>query len=503
MSLGYEDCKVFVSTVDSQSSAENGIVVQVVGELSNKGGAWRKFAQTFFLAEQPNGYFVLNDIFRYMKEESDEEEFAAGEDGVATLAAETTAPSAPADVLAALDQPIGHSHHDFELAPTHGAPGDAAGVTVVPPMEQQADGEARATLAGLVNGDAAQEHVVELHDEINEEQPEQHGHAVAHPPHVEEQTLEQEPLQGDLAEAQPEPAIATAETMEETPTAATDATADLSEPQVAAPAPHQATPAPQPVEQPSSAPVPAKPAAPKSWASLAAAGSNKWQQNAVVSNSKAVSTSTPQSKVNSGASTPATQAPMSIGASTPAAPASEKGSNDGFITAGPRERRNNHQHSNEQGEGPSDRSRTRTPHFNNNVETGYSVVVSGVPHTVSHASLRNRLSDEFAKVDEKGRKDWAKLSYLDIDRTKETAYVDFEAEWGMNRAVKAGQCSVEGTMLTITAGRGGRRAVQQGGGRGGGRGGLQQQRTPGGPGRGGSNAHRGGGAARAPSGRGQ
>lgn len=28
----------------------------------------RKFTQTFFLAPQDNGYFVLNDVFRYVKE---------------------------------------------------------------------------------------------------------------------------------------------------------------------------------------------------------------------------------------------------------------------------------------------------------------------------------------------------------------------------------------------------------------------------------------------------
>jgi hypothetical protein len=38
--------------------------------MSNRGEPWRKFVQTFFLAEQPNGYFVLNDIFRFLKEET-------------------------------------------------------------------------------------------------------------------------------------------------------------------------------------------------------------------------------------------------------------------------------------------------------------------------------------------------------------------------------------------------------------------------------------------------
>jgi hypothetical protein len=41
--------------------------------MSNRGQTWRKFTQTFFLAEQPNGYFVLNDIFRYLKEEEADE----------------------------------------------------------------------------------------------------------------------------------------------------------------------------------------------------------------------------------------------------------------------------------------------------------------------------------------------------------------------------------------------------------------------------------------------
>lgn len=63
-----------MSNVDSQSSAEGGIIVQVLGEISNTNQPWRKFAQTFFLAEQQNGYFVLNDIFRYLKEDEHDDE---------------------------------------------------------------------------------------------------------------------------------------------------------------------------------------------------------------------------------------------------------------------------------------------------------------------------------------------------------------------------------------------------------------------------------------------
>lgn len=80
--LEFKDCKVRVSNVDSQASYQN-IVVQVIGEMSNNAQPHNKFVQTFVLAEQPNGYFVLNDIFRYIDlgdEEGAEEEPAVAAD---------------------------------------------------------------------------------------------------------------------------------------------------------------------------------------------------------------------------------------------------------------------------------------------------------------------------------------------------------------------------------------------------------------------------------------
>lgn len=70
-SFGFSDCKIRVINVDSQSSYDN-IVVQVIGEISNKSEPHHKFVQTFVLATQPNGYFVLNDICRYLSEDIDE-----------------------------------------------------------------------------------------------------------------------------------------------------------------------------------------------------------------------------------------------------------------------------------------------------------------------------------------------------------------------------------------------------------------------------------------------
>lgn len=62
-----------MSNVDSLSSFDN-IVIQVIGETSTKVAPEpRKFVQTFVLAKQPSGYFVLNDIWRYINDEEEEQ----------------------------------------------------------------------------------------------------------------------------------------------------------------------------------------------------------------------------------------------------------------------------------------------------------------------------------------------------------------------------------------------------------------------------------------------
>ncbi|KAG0170631.1 hypothetical protein DFQ28_000156 [Apophysomyces sp. BC1034] len=78
--LHFEDCKVLVTQVDSQMSANNGIIIQVMGEMCNKNGPSQKFCQTFFLAPQPNGYYVLNDIFRFMKDDVDIDYYGCDEE---------------------------------------------------------------------------------------------------------------------------------------------------------------------------------------------------------------------------------------------------------------------------------------------------------------------------------------------------------------------------------------------------------------------------------------
>lgn len=72
-----------------------GIIVQVLGELSNMGQDCQKFCQTFFLAEQPEGYYVLNDIFRFLKEDIEVEYDVEQEKSTPTYDNTATAKIAP------------------------------------------------------------------------------------------------------------------------------------------------------------------------------------------------------------------------------------------------------------------------------------------------------------------------------------------------------------------------------------------------------------------------
>lgn len=68
MSLGYTGIEI--KTAHSLESWSAGVLVMVSGSVHVKGYSGRKkFVETFFLAPQEKGYFVLNDIFHYVDEE--------------------------------------------------------------------------------------------------------------------------------------------------------------------------------------------------------------------------------------------------------------------------------------------------------------------------------------------------------------------------------------------------------------------------------------------------
>lgn len=66
LSLGYGQVRAEIVTVDSQESYKGGVLVLVTGYLNGNDNSRQKFTQSFFLAPQDNGYFVLNDVFRYV-----------------------------------------------------------------------------------------------------------------------------------------------------------------------------------------------------------------------------------------------------------------------------------------------------------------------------------------------------------------------------------------------------------------------------------------------------
>lgn len=232
--------------MDAQSSANGGIIIQVIGEMSNKGQAWKKFVQTFFLAEQPNGYFVLNDIFRFLKEDAVEDEPSEETEPSASDALVVHEPSpAPASPAPLVPQPVA------ELEP---APEPIR--TPTPPPVQAPEPEEPAV------------------------------------PTVSEPDTESQPDD----EASPEPELAPSEPAAseapETPAAPSPLPASPApppEPSAPSPAPPPSTTAAPPAS--AAAPIAPRPTAPpvrKTWANLAATGSNKWGSN-VAQEAKGVS----------------------------------------------------------------------------------------------------------------------------------------------------------------------------------------------------------------------
>ncbi|KAM7521755.1 hypothetical protein LguiA_011657 [Lonicera macranthoides] len=68
MSLNFTGIEI--KTINSLESWSGGVLVVVSGSVKSKDfSGWRKFVQSFFLAPQENGYFVLNDVFHFASEE--------------------------------------------------------------------------------------------------------------------------------------------------------------------------------------------------------------------------------------------------------------------------------------------------------------------------------------------------------------------------------------------------------------------------------------------------
>lgn len=69
MSMDFRNCLTEIETADAQLSHKDGVLIVVTGSMTSDEGICRRFTQSFFLAPQESGgYFVLNDVFRFISE---------------------------------------------------------------------------------------------------------------------------------------------------------------------------------------------------------------------------------------------------------------------------------------------------------------------------------------------------------------------------------------------------------------------------------------------------
>lgn len=268
-SLDFKDTtKVRVSNVDCQTSHEN-IVIQVIGETAfNATEDPKKFVQTFVLAKQPSGYFVLNDILRYIDDSETEEEQLVEAPAAAPQAPEAEDVAAPATEEAA-PEPVAAAQPVSDVAPPATASLDAG---VLDQKLEEVSTEEKDT---PINGDAATEQPAEA--------------AAAAPEAAEKMETA----------AKPDPEATSREVAEE----------DMKEPEK----PTDPSPTPVAARQPpapAAAPAPAQPPKPMTWASRAAAAAGP---------RPAVPAAVPKTATPP-ASRPAAQAPPAP-AAQPAAPA--------------------------------------------------------------------------------------------------------------------------------------------------------------------------------------
>ncbi|KAF2209423.1 hypothetical protein CERZMDRAFT_114080 [Cercospora zeae-maydis SCOH1-5] len=390
--LDFNDCKVRVTNVDSQASDSN-IVIQVIGELSNRGQPHRKFTQTFVLATQTNGYFVLNDIFRYLVEEEEE---ADAEPQQQQQQQEEEVQQVP-DVEIGVQEPVPTEAHPTTL--TNSA--DPAAV------EHDAEEDDKTIEVKLVNGTYS-------------EDDEKTAAAEEKPATVDSEKVEEAPAVQTEQEQEQEPETAKeAEKVDTAAAAAETETPKGPEPTRAPSSPKQETQKPTPAP----APKPATPAVPKTWASLAASAAKTVApvipqpvpQAAKTLQQKAIATN---AAVPATATNPAT--PM-----TPSAQSSQDAkandSQDEWTAVGSNHNRNASKQTNS---APPQQE----PQFR------------GYIKNVSDNVDGNKLKAELEKFGD--------LLYFDIARQKNCAFVDFKTADAYNKA-KATQFEVDGNDVPL------------------------------------------------------
>ncbi|KAH0466573.1 hypothetical protein IEQ34_003811 [Dendrobium chrysotoxum] len=167
LSMNYSEYLAQIKTVDAQESLDGGVIVLVTGYLIGKDNVKRGFTQTFFLATQDKGYYVSNDIFRYVEDadQQEEEEEEEEEQGLTydAGAQNTEHDSVPSQEETVLEQTAARPEEDVvndeeNYDPSESVEGSA--VEDEDPVEEvinevPSDSQAVVTVPGLSNG---QEH---------------------------------------------------------------------------------------------------------------------------------------------------------------------------------------------------------------------------------------------------------------------------------------------------------------------------------------------------------
>ncbi|KZF25110.1 hypothetical protein L228DRAFT_62167 [Xylona heveae TC161] len=384
--LDIQDCKVRVSNVDSQASFQN-IVVQVIGEMSNKSQPHRKFVQTFVLAEQPNGYFVLNDIFRYINDEEEEleTEEAPVDNAVQTEAVQQAAPTEP-------------EHRTLSNSPDPKVREQDAAIIDKELEEEVAKEPEPAPTASATNG-------AEVAPATED--------ATGAPAATKEAKDALTPDAADSAAAAESAQPEKPKDPEPTPTAASPKAA-----------PAQAAPAPAPA----AAPAAPKPTAPKTWANLVAAHKVATPVTPVPAASTSPGPAQPRAApapAPAAAPAPApaqAQAQAQPTAPRDASPASGQASpGAGWQTAG----NDNKRHSRPQ------------PTAGAGEKENVMAYVKGVTDKVEEAALKSTLEK------------FGELAYFDISRQRNCAFVEFATPAGFNAAVSANPHTVGGEQILV------------------------------------------------------
>jgi len=294
LEIQFKECKVFIHSVDAHPSANNGIMVHVIGEMSNNSEPWRKFVQAFFLAEQQNGYFVLNDNFRYLKEESFGEEEEEPEEGqqaetnpVTTIGQQSTVAQDQSQATYSHTNGYHHPATAIDIASLHSIPPTATMsapmlAPAAPAVSAPAPVPAPAPALAPVPAPAPPPLVESAPEPTRLPTPSPEPTPTPSVPEVVEPAQEE---QLAPVPSMPSPAAPSRSTPSPTPAS----------PAVAVVEPTQPTPpAGKPATQQTPAPAaPPAPLVPKTWASLAATNPSRWGQN-VAQEAKGVSAAASQ-----------------------------------------------------------------------------------------------------------------------------------------------------------------------------------------------------------------